>query len=791
MAAAVDHINHKSSISSSRPPSTHIANTPHSHTRGHSRSGSRNIAASRSRPTSFIGSAARDPKAWIDEAISPAEELFKTPLVNRYSFASLEADASPQQRLPTSSSMPTMTIIQATPTAAPLSHSRRPSRHARKGSVSTRRESMEIMGGLTTQDHRQSRRISSNRWSGLQSASVLFGGGSDFALLEKRRGSAGSSSDDEGGDRLTALEKLEGKRPRESTQSSVQLPSFDDVHGEEAMDKRASLHLLEANAQTTSSERPPAPVVVPAARPLTMIEGNKDLCMVIEEEEEEEDGSMASPVKERGNIDFVAEDEARRRKEAEQEVIKRNRRGSLTPRPLKLKSRPASLFVAPRSARLTASQSFPDLSEQSVEEQQEEEAEDGEEEKKEASDMATPLSTPAHSTPTSWNFASAQQHAFRPLQTAGTSSTPSKETKRAWRSSMPVAVNRSPSQVSSTASPSSTSATSRQGMRALRLGSNVSASSTASPLNRQHKNHTDSTSSMASIASNSSAAISKRGSLLYNASSMSSSTSREDVSSSSLAKRRGSLLYKTSSLDAASSAPATELSFVPNTSLPASAPASTTAGAGAGVPMGMFEELKSKHQRDVVLLDDARSKIARLEGELMSETERRTQELTEVEQWSAEEKRLLGQRIEDLEASIVQVVQVRNAKELSLIEERERVEEDLVKVKGDFEDVESERDMLREDVDGWRTRCSDLEKSLRIERRVNDDLKRIKGASRQRIKELLSKLHDAGIEVEASAIDEEEVSADLVAVLKSPPLGASSPSLHALRGESGSGSPLN
>lgn len=794
MAAALDHISHIPSLSFSRPPSTHIANTPHSHTRGHSRSGSRNIAASRSRPTSFIGSAARDPKAWIDDSISPAEELFRTPLVNRYSFAAPAADASPQQRLPASSSMPTMTIIQATPTAAPTSHTRRPSRHARKGSVSTRRESMEIMGGLTTQDnHRQSRRISSNRWSGLQSASVLFGGGPDFSLLDQRRESAGSSSDDEGGDRLTALEKLEGKRPRESAQSSVQLPSFDDVHGEEAMDKRASLHLIEANAQTTSSERLPAPVIAPAARPLTMIESNKDLCMVIEEEEEEEDGSVVSPVKERGGIDFVAEEEARRRKEAEQEVIKRNRRGSLTPRPLKLKSRPASLFVAPRSTRLTASQSYPDLNEQSVEEEHEGEVEDGEEEKRETLDLVTPLSTPAQSTPTTSNISSAQQHALRPLHTAGATSTPSKETKRAWRSSMPVAVNRSPLQMNGTPSPSSTSASSRQGMRALRLGSNTSASSNASPLNRQHKVHNDSTSSLASIASNSSAAISKRGSLLYNASSMSSSTSREDVSSTSLAKRRGSLLYKTSPMDAASSAPATELSFLPNTSLPSSAPASITAGAGAGVPLGMFEELKSKHQRDVVLLDDARSKIARLEGELMSEAERRTQELAEVEQWSAEEKRSLGQRIEDLEASIVQLVQVRNAKELSLIEERERIEEDLVKVKGDFEDVEAERDMLREDVDGWRTRCSDLEKSLRIERRVNDDLKRIKGASRQRIKELLTKLHDAGIQVEGSPMDEEEVSADLVAILKSPPMGASSPSLHALRegSGSGSGSPFN
>jgi hypothetical protein len=771
MAAALGHISQKASLSPARPLSTHIANTTHSHTRGHSRSGSRSLAASRSRPTSILGPK-QDKTVWKDEAISSAEDLFKTPTMNVHSFTALDTDASPQQRA-FNPSVPTTSVIQATPILANSNHARRPSRHARKGSVSTRRESMEIMGGLTTQDNnRQSRRISTNRWSGLQSASVLFGGGNaDFAMFDRRRGSDENGSDDEGGDRLTTLEKLEGKRQRDSLKNSVQLPSFDDVHGDEAMDKRASLHLLEANAQTTSAERSSALVDAPVARPLTMIEPNKDLCSVIEEEEEEEDGSVTSPVNERSNIDFIDEEEKRRRKEAEQEVIKRNRRGSLTPRPLKLKSRPASLFVAPRSARLTASNSFPDL-DLSVEEEQEEEEEKEEQEegKKEAMPATVTPITPAQSTPT-WNSA------LRPLQTT----TPSKETKRAWRSSMPLAVNRSPSQPTNTTSPSSTSASSRQGMRALRLGS---TSSTAPSLVRQHKNHTDSVSSLNSTFSSSSAAFSMRGSLLYNASPASSRMSKEDVSP--LSKKRGSLLYKSSPLDAASNTSA-DISI--HSTIPASAPASTTATAIGGVPLGLFEELKSKYQRDVVLLDDARSKIARLEGELASESERRTQELAEYERWSAEEKRSLAQRIEHLEASIVQVVQVRDAKELSLTEEREKLEEDLTKIKGDFEDVEAERDMLREDEDGWRTRCSDLEKSLKIERRVNDDLKRIKVASRQRIRELLGKLHEAGVQVEHNSVDEEEISSELIAALKSPPAGPSSPPSDVQR--DGSVSPLH
>lgn len=803
VVAALGHLSTKGITTTSRPTSTHFANTTHSHTRGHSRSGSRSLAASRSRPSSFIGNttiARLEEKSWKDEECDSTQDLFKTPTMDHCRFEALDADATPQQKVPFS--MPTTTITMATPTAPGNHDVRRASRHSRKGSVSTRRESMEIMGGLPVQDSRNSRRITSNRWSGLQSASVLFGGAPDLVTFErKREADEEESEEDKGGDRLTALEKLEGKRQRDSIQSSVQLPTFDDVHGEEAMDKRASLHLLEANVQTTSAERSPVTIVAPApaaaARPPVMTETGNDLGILMEEEEEEEESSILSPIKERGNIDFVAEEESRKRKEAEQEVIKRNRRGSLTPKPLKLKSRPASLFVAPRSSGLSASQSFPELC--MAEEEKEEEEE---EEEKVAETVTTSDSLPAQQPiPTTWNFASTRQDIQPAQKLQGLSSRPlalsppSKEIKRSWRSSMPVAIHASPSNTStlqSTQLATTTNGSSRQGIRALQLGGgNLSTSSTASSLVRQHRNHTDSTSSMTSMTSTSSAALSKRGSLLYNASPIASFVSREDVSP--MAKRRGSLLYKTSPLDAASSA---ELS-TSATASPSSqktnmsfSSTSSTGGGGGGVPMSLFEELKSKHQRDVGLLDDARSKIARLENEIMAESEKKIHELAEMERWSAEEKRLLGQRIEYLEASIAEIIQVREAKEQSLEEDKRLAIDQMMEIKANFEDVEAERDMLRDDVEGWRTRCSDLEKSLRVERQANEELKRLRQASKQRIKELVAKLQENDIAVDRNSVDEDDVSSELLTTLRSPNMGSSSPLLSSTQREE-SASPIH
>ncbi|UZJ52371.1 hypothetical protein CBS101457_001691 [Exobasidium rhododendri] len=787
-AAALDHLNQRNSATILRPTSSHFANTAHSHTRGHSRSGSRSLAAN-SRPTSFIGSQPlSDQGMWRDENIPLVnEDLFKTPTMSSDTayFSSSETDATPQPKPVRQNFVaPVTTITQATPIAS-SNHARKPSRHSRKGSVSTRRESMELMGGLgslidTTSDSsttakRQSRRNSAYRLSGLQSASVLFGVMPDLVNnIDKKKEVEADASEDEGGDRFTALEKLEGKNRREVKSSSVQLPSFDEVHGDEGMDKRASLTLLESNVQTTSNERPAN--VVPPSRPQTLLEPlNEDvLGTLMEEEEEEEEAALFTPVKERGRFDFIDEMEKRKRKEAEQEVIKRTRRGSLTPRPLKLKSRPASLFVASRSTLMITSPSLPVLDQ--IEEV----------EAASAAAVDAGLSTAISLTPASTSLhnltlpTTEQEARLPPLVT------PSRDTKRAWRSSMPLSAplpTLQQNSVSPSKSPSGGSI-SRQGMKVLRLGS-TSASNSPSAV-QQHKNRTDSTSSFTSTASNSSANLSKRGSLLYSMTPNTSVSMASREESSPLAKKRGSFIYKSSPLDGAANASSDDHSTASSMQhTPASAPASHTSTSIGGVPMSLFEELKSKHQRDVGLLDEARTKIARLEIEMSREGERIHQEIAAMERWSVEEKKMLGQRIESLEASIVEVVQVREAQEQDHFEEKSRFENDNARLQTELEDIEAERDMLRDDVEGWRMRCSGLERSVRAEKQQGvEEVRRVKAASKARIKELLQKLHENNIKVERRSIDDEELSVELVAILCSPLVGPSSPKLNAPRDRS-------
>lgn len=833
VAAALGHIAQKKSITSASVPRLvsnlqHIANTAHSHTRGHSRSGSRSLAASspgasRSRPQSYIGGILTESKnqvqaigddSWADEQAASLDSAIKTPVMNGrfadpFKFETPVQQSGSISTISSAAPAPSVSLTMPTPDASVPSHTRRPSRHSRKGSVSTRRESMEIMGGLANHEanstsNRHSRRISnSHRWSGLQTASVLFGGEPDYVPFGRKREISfeGELSNDEDGSRQTALEKLEGKRSnRASLQSTVQLPSFDDVHGDQGMDKRASLNLLEANVQSTSSEKLPTAIVPASPRPLNLMDAGKDLGVLVEEEEEEDESGLLSPIREKGSIDFASEEEKRKQKLAEErEIIKRNRRGSLTPQPLKLKSRPASLFVAPRASRLSTSHSLPSLCDMLEEGEQMASIPHVAPALSKGLAMSplpnTARSTPNMSSPRSIPPSRQETPRESPLQTVTSiprnlpsarllHSSPPRDTKRAWRSSMPMA-EVSPGKNAASPSSVTSSGGSRQGMRMLRLGaSNLSTSSNASStLLREHKANTDSTSSLASVNSGASVSMSKRGSLLYNNSPASSNVAFKD-DMSPLARKRGSLIYKSSPLDPKN------LSHVSSSSMSAGgsytltmpqqqAPnGSISAPAFGGVPMNLFEELKSKHQREVGLLDEARTKIAKLEDAAEAEARRKSNELAEVEKWSVEEKKALGLRIEHLEANIVQIVQVREAKERNLLEEKARVESELTKVQSDFEDVEAERDMLRDDVDGWRERCSGLEKVLRTERQHAEDLRGAKSAAKNRIRELLEKLKENNIEVDRSSVDEEELSVELKAILRSPQLN-SSPMLNA------------
>lgn len=815
---------------STTPSSSFIASTPHSHTRGHSRShsrnGSRNLASGRSRPVSLIGSlnapAVNDAWKDVDESAtteqSPDIDMLKTPTLA--STSQLLTDDSTPMATASNANRPFITATPATPinevnkasndttpvalpSRSSQTHARRPSRHSRKDSVSTRKESMEIMGGLgslginpahisaafdmtpsnsansfasSSYNQRNSRRISSQRWSGLQSASVLFGGPADPASKRSSfdwRSAIASAEAQErennGDDRLTALEKLEGRSKRHSRQSSVQLPSFDELHGDQGMDKRASQDLIESNLKTTNSAGSmlaSVPFAVPPSSPSASASaalhsgppslavsgdlnasvdssvGGEGLGTLMEEEEEEEDIlSALSPLREKGGFDLIAtEEERKKRKQAEQEVIKRTRRTSLTPGPLKLSGRPASLFLSPRTPQssstgngITPSNSMPSFA--SLQQQIQSDFNDADISRDSSSDSDLVASTPTIKdiiespevvTPQSSGpvmsqmqrkLAEARLTGALPETPTRNANGPTVEMKRSWRASMPSAPASAP------ALPNAPSST--KGMRTLRLATNLNNARAES---LQHRANAESTSSLSSSASQSSSATTgpassiagsfvatpnKRGSLIYNP----SSSNVTDVVTPANSGRRSSIQYRASPLDSNSPADLSKSSISSTSSFASSninaQQHTNSPSSNAGVPFGMFEELKSKHQRDVALLDDARRNIARLESELASESERARNEYDELERWSAEEKRSLGMRIEYLEASIVEITQVREAREEH---HQAELKESIAKgeeLKTQLEDAQDERDMLREDVEGWRTRCSDLEKSLR------------------------------------------------------------------------------
>ncbi|PWN48201.1 hypothetical protein IE53DRAFT_370818 [Violaceomyces palustris] len=806
------------------------------HSRNHSRVSSRNIIVPcKSRPVSVSGLG-----QLIPVAQSWAGSDSRCVLPGEAEWNDIDDPASgPSSSYPDLSSLlaspEKVDPDQHVPSASTPTGMRRLSRHARRASVATRRESLEIMGGLSTTgmnltstDALASKRRSS-RMSGLPSASVLFGVPEsperDKVQVSRDwdwRNTHGEDLDDKtlGGDRLSALEKLEGrnveKTPGESTsfsasrpsvrarrasghgrQSSVQLPSFDDLHGDQGMDKVASLVLLESNQQTTSHDAPipskrdswrsnlapppsassssskaplspssPSALLTSSTGPESIIINNEPpqpegLGTLMEEEEEDE---LSSPVRGRQSSELdhdEAEDERKLRRLAEEEAIKRSRRASLTPRPLKLKSRPPSLYVAPiPKGGILASGSLPSIvrdspnpPETSLEPKGNlpsllKQATAAEREDVPVTDRVQ------HGLSRQWSLAQAQR-AYNGEQ--GNSSSPAKdaepETKR-----LPVSSAKGPSPEGIMPQPSTVS---RQGMRTLRLGSQASLASLASITESSRS----SSISMPSVVSN------RRHSLIGSA--LGNSLTREELGtglpSTAAVKmqRRSSIHYKPSGSSTAVNGGAEP---------PASAPSITNAQAfisfpaPAPVSMAEYDELRARASRDAATLESTRKQVERLERELAIECERGSREYAELERWSAEEKRSLSARIEELE------------KAASTSHERAAVLEKELRVKEEkLEDVGAERDMLQEDVEGWRSRCQDLEKSLRSERARLEEQRKLKKAAKQRIGQLANALEKAGQIVPTDelnilqALDDMQI--DIAAVLRSPALGTSSPAV--------------
>lgn len=795
--AAASSVQSPSSPASTSRPVSHRASVVHG--RRHSRSHSRNPSISiSSRPLSFRAAKSTDhPVLAIERDATSGGDQFRAESW-RDDEGALDPSDSPLKHFqmtsgPSSSVSPSQFEPEPRVAAASASHARRPSRHSRQASLATKRESMELMGGLGfplsqsynalhPEPKRESRRLSSNRFSGLQSASVLFGGDARRSGLHDFdwRGKYGQELDDEE-DRQTALDKLEGRGNhqaeqsraaiqtdllnrasfRHSRQSSVQLPSFDEIHGNEGMDRRSSLQLLETNQRTTSDENPKTlgdsssawlypgntltssqslPDILgsksPKPRPSSMFISNdtqsaEGLTTLVEEEEEED---VSSPAQERPSLNLLnsgssaVEDESalQRRKEGEREIARRTRRSSLQPKPLKLKSRPASLFVTSTMQR--AMRAY-----------------------KESESSAAP--TEQHSND-SW-ISTADHNGMPDAADAADSSDSAGELSQDW--SMSASQQRAQSRLSienadqpaeASFSASSSSTPSRPAMRALRLGSMSSLPSSKSDSALPTPSAMNTTSSNA-----------KPNLRLENLPSpgamMSSSTSSPTL-------RRSSIMYKTTPSEAQGSATA-------------------QAAASNAISQTALEELRMKTQRDSAQLEQYRSQVDLLTMQLNEAAERAAAEYSQLEQQAAADKQTLSAQINDLEEAI----------ELRRSEATQREEEAASTIEGSrknieelqeqLEDAQAERDMLAEDVQGWRTRCSGLEKSLRDERANGEAERQVTATLRLKIATLSEKLRVQGIEVPATAADEDKPSVgpslpsvDLLAALASPALDPNS-----------------
>ncbi|SPO22993.1 uncharacterized protein UTRI_01671 [Ustilago trichophora] len=887
------------------------------HIRSHSRSHSRNFSRSRPVSISMLGAKKQEPVVLAIEHRAQHESVDAAANTQRRSQQFLDSSAlfggaiTPSLRpASTASAKRTSFIIPVSPglfdrpasqgpattaTSAPSTsttrHSRRLSRHARTPSVSTKRESIEIMGGLGAglglditntpsplQSMGSSRRRSS-RMSNLPSASLLFGSTAEPSSIpanstnsrasgqhwdwRKAIADASEQAEEDAQGRLTALEKLEGRTSSTSTAArstlaerpsstitasraskrlsshtrteSIQIPNLDEIHQNEINERRASWNSqpLETPASAPSSsttnlrESWGRNLVLPSTssllsvgfsspalsstylsspgRPVSMIERAESpqpegLGTLMEEEEEDD---ATSPSRERPSLDMpvdgrtTAEQELRKqRREVEDETVKRNRRASLAPKPLKLKSRPPSLYLTPsQRSGLVSSPSMPNFAtspllapsaiadevtpKASTAELPETEAEESPVDEQETSSNAMPsrsttcpdlsavaptaeesdsreandATSPVDTKMSPEDVANQEQRQLEELQ---------QQILRAHRNSV-IAPAAGPSSADSS-SASSGSTPSRQGMRTLRLGSQANLASimeSGSPSN--------SASGSVSTSTTTSTPAQRRRSLImgsFSAAPINGSSSRDNdfvtsfssAAATSRAARRSSIIYKPSTAS------------VLETS--SSHSASDSIASLGGVPLAVHDELKAKANRDAALLESTKKQVEMLERELANETERSAREKAELEQWNLDKEEHLFDRAQRAETAARQA-------EDAVVAMRAELEQ----TKEQLEDLSAEREVLQDDIEGWRSRCQDLEKTLRTEKAKSDENRRLRAAARLRIKQLTDAIEfnqgtvpadDLGV---LAALEMPQL--DLATVLRSPNLGAVSPNLSA------------
>lgn len=137
----------------------------------------------------------------------------------------------------------------------------------------------------------------------------------------------------------------------------------------------------------------------------------------------------------------------------------------------------------------------------------------------------------------------------------------------------------------------------------------------------------------------------------------------------------------------------------------------------------------------------------------------------ELERQSKEEEEVLRNKISQLEVNLERAKAVMEEGTAAKVSEVEKLRNDLEELKIKTEDIEMERDELKEDVEGWRIRVKNLEKSLATEKTVLEEEKKENALAREKIRKLGDRLQSATNDTKLTGELKEQVF-NLVATLE-------------------------
>ncbi|GAA97053.1 uncharacterized protein L969DRAFT_96940 [Mixia osmundae IAM 14324] len=141
--------------------------------------------------------------------------------------------------------------------------------------------------------------------------------------------------------------------------------------------------------------------------------------------------------------------------------------------------------------------------------------------------------------------------------------------------------------------------------------------------------------------------------------------------------------------------------------------------------------------------EDDNAQIARLEAEV----ERLTVELAEARQVDLTEATPLRQRVAKLQTDLDNVHAEKRAEASQHKAQADALRAQLMEASEQLADLELQRGVLQDDVDGWRGRCADLERSVEREKDRIDEERKESATAREKVRKLGDRLAATQAEV--------------------------------------------